>query len=271
MANLDSDFKKGKPIVSIVTVVKNHEMGLLETFGSLQNQSFQEWEMLIVVGKSTDKTLEVSNSLRNLDSRVNVLEQSDSGIYEAMNLGLKNTTGLYVWFMNAGDLFFDLGTLSRALSEILKDPVGVLIGGYQVRHENSLAVYNFKSKRLSLRSFAYTRRGGCHQAMLFRSEDLKQIGGYDVRYSLASDFDLVLRVIKKAGARRVTELYASVEPGGQADTGIHLVHDQKHAVRQENLVGIMDYFASSLWTFLARNKIKIRNRLNSLRSLLPKP
>lgn len=266
MSHLRSDLKNRQAIVSVVTVVKDHKIGLLETFKSLEQQTVENWEMIIVVGISTDESMSVSKNLRKFDRRVKVLKQEGSGIYRAMNQGLEYSSGKYIWFMNAGDKFLDFETLSKALYEIKAIPTGVLVGGYQIDSIDTVKTYNFQSKKLTLRSFAYTRRGGCHQAMLFQTDHLKQLGGYNVKYSLASDFDLVLRLIKRVGGRRVSEVFALVEPGGQADKGIFLVHSQKHQIRQENLGGITNLVVSTLWTLLARIKIKNCNKFRNFRS-----
>ena len=61
--------------ISIITVVKDHAAGLIGTFESIQGQEFQEWEMIIVVGKSSDKTLETAMALKEVDTRIRVLKQ----------------------------------------------------------------------------------------------------------------------------------------------------------------------------------------------------
>ena len=98
--------------------------------------------------------------------------------------------------------------------------------------------------------------------MIFHTQVLKSIGGFNTAYSLASDFDLVLKVIKKAGARRVSEIYAAIEPGGRADQGIFLVHKEKHLIRRNLLGGPAILAASLLWTGLARTKIISRRIWN---------
>ena len=245
--------------VSVVTVVKEHPTGLKVTFESLLKQTFFDWEMIIVVGTSRDATLLVAQEIRAKDSRVRIIEQHSVGIYGAMNEGVAAATGEFIWFMNAGDKFTTVEVLMSAIIKLSQSDEGMLIGGYAINNGNTNQTYFYPERDVTALSFAFNRRGGCHQAMIFRTQILKNIGGFDTAYSLASDFDLVLRVIKLANARRVSEVYATIEPGGRADQGIFEVHKQKHRIRRNLLGGPVISIASVFWTGLARAKIISRS------------
>lgn len=247
--------------VSIVTIVKDHVTGLLNTHISVVRQTYSDWEMLIIVGNSNDNTLLTARALESHDSRIKVLEQKGDGIYGAMNEGLEIADGEFVWFMNAGDKFAENNVLSNAVNEMSRSDIGLLVGGYQIEGGGDRQIYTFPKKDLKIFSFAFNRRGGCHQAMIFRTLPLKKLGGYEPIYTLAGDFKLILKVIRDEGARRVSDVYAEIEPGGRADQGILLVHSQKHSIRKEILKGPFVLFLSFAWTKLASFKIRMRNRL----------
>ena len=245
--------------VSVITVVKDHLVGLKNTHESLLNQTFLDWEMIIVVGDSSDGTLSFAKMLQFEDPRVHLIEQSASGIYEAMNEGLCAAIGIYTWFLNAGDKFASRTILTRAVDEVIKSEVGLIIGGHQIEGSTKIYVNRHLEGDVTAMSFAFNRRGGCHQAMIFKTAILKEIGGFDVSYSLASDFDLVIKVIKKSRAKRISEICASIEPGGIADRQIFQVHQQKHQIRRNLLGGIFIFTASFIWTIFARIKIILRH------------
>jgi glycosyltransferase involved in cell wall biosynthesis len=241
--------------VSVVTVVKNHVSGLQTTHKSLLEQDLANWEMIIVVGNSEDGSLQIAQVLQLDDKRIRVIEQSKDGIYSAMNEGLVAATGDFIWFMNAGDKFATSLVLTKAYNEILLSETGIVIGSYRIENRNNQDVSNYSRSPISILNFAFNRRGGCHQAMIFRRAALNAIGGYDLSYSLASDFDLVLKIIKSEKAIRVSEVYASIEPGGLADQGIFTVHKEKHQIRRRLLGGPFIWITSILWTWLARIKV----------------
>jgi len=247
--------------VSVITIVKDHAAGLEATHQSLLAQSYIDWEMIIVVGASNDTTLALAKGLQQIESRILLIEQNGAGIYEAMNQGLAAASGEFAWFMNAGDKFASTSAMAHGVSQISQNNTGVVIGGYQIESTGQDKFYTYAPRNITGLSFAFNRRGGCHQAMIFRTNILKEMGGFNTSYSLAADFDLVLRVIGKAKANRVSEIYASIEPGGRADQGIFLVHDQKHKIRRNLLGGPVVFLASYTWTALARLKIILRRTL----------
>lgn len=205
--------------------------------------------------------MELADEISNENDAVCVIRQESLGIFSAMNEGLNHATGEYVWFMNSGDIFAGPEVLGLAIKEIAKSSLGVVVGGYQIRRNLDISEYAFRRKKITPLSFAFSRRGGCHQAMIFRSDYVKEIGGFNLKYKVNSDFLLVLTVIKMGGGQRVSEIYADVEPGGFADQNIFTVHDEKHELRKtffrSNFVNIL----SNLWTLAARAKILARRLL----------
>ncbi len=244
--------------VSVVTIVKDHESGLRTTIDSLLGQTFQDWEMIIVVGASNDSSLMIAQEACLADSRVRLIDQESVGIYNAMNEGINEASGEFIWFMNAGDKFATPHILMHATTKLLELNVGILIGGYSVDSSDANRGGSYSEKNLTPLSFAFNRRGGCHQSMLFQAQLLKRMGGFNPDYSLASDFDLVLKVILRAKATRVPEVYAIVEPGGRADQGIFEVHNQKHKIRRNFFSNPLISILSLMWTGLARAKILTR-------------
>ena len=246
------------PRVSVITVVKDDALGLSRTHASLNNQIFNDWEMVVVVGLSLDSTMEVAKELNARDSRIKVFEEAGTGIYPAMNEGITHAVGDFIWFMNAGDVFAKKEVLAHAVEKFSNVAVGVLIGGYKILKDRKSKAFIYPEGKMTATAFAFNRRGGCHQAMIFNAPALKNVGGFDTTYFLASDFHLVLRVIKNSGALRVSELYAEIEPGGRADQGIFIVYQEKHKIRQELLGGFRIFIASLLWTEIAKTKIIAR-------------
>ena len=93
------------PKISVITVCKNCCGDFIKTRSSVLSQTFQDFEWIIVDGASTDGTAEIIKALKI--PNVRWVSEPDSGIYDAMNKGLRMAVGERVWFMNAGDRFQD--------------------------------------------------------------------------------------------------------------------------------------------------------------------
>ena len=244
--------------VSIVTIVKDDAQGLQRTYSSVRTQNALNWEMLIVVGASTDNSAELADEFSNENDSVKVIRQESRGIFSAMNEGLNYASGEFIWFMNSGDIFAGPEVLGLACNEIAKSSLGLVVGGYQFRRNAIVSKYTFRRKKITPLSFAFSRRGGCHQAMIFRTSYVKGIGGFNLKYKANSDFLLALSIIKMGGGQRVSEIYADIEPGGFADQNIFMVHKEKHELRKSFFSSKWVNLLSNCWTYAARCKILSR-------------
>jgi len=245
---------------SIITVVKNNAEGLKRTLESTICQEFQNWELVIIYGESEDSTIAVANYFIAKDSRIRLISQVDSGIYEAMNLGVENCNSEFVWFMNSGDCFHSVSSLGTGLSEIANTNLGFIVGGYQIYSDKRKFVQ--RSGSYSQFKFAFSRRGGCHQAMIFRKSAIEYFQGFDTSYRLAADYKLCLLLISKFGAKRILDVLALMEPNGASDRNLEIMHSEKASIRR-------DVFRSRpliisfgwLWKFAARTKLAFRRSI----------
>ena len=183
--------------LSIITITYNAEQYLERTIQSILNQSNQNFEYLIIDGKSKDGTLQIAEKYKN---RVNQLIcEPDKGLYDAMNKGLKNASGDFVWFMNAGDEIND----SQAVEKIYKaisNKIDILYGDtYFV--DNAGNIQGLRSEitphRLPKDLKWQDMKLGmlvCHQAFIAR----KSIAPLYMENNLSADVDWEIACLKKA-------------------------------------------------------------------------
>ena len=259
---LSRKWEKLSPMISVVTIAKNHAVGLTYTLESLLSQSFQNWESIIVVGKSIDETLSIAEEFEKRDARVKVVRQLDSGIYEAMNLGIYevSTESTFINFMNAGDSFYEADTLAKLVNIANTEKASLVIGGYKIKGYSKH--YQQKQGVLSDISFTFSRRTGCHQSMIYSIQAVLDAGAYKTKYRLAADHDLTLKILGQSGARKVEFLVAEMEPGGLSDRSLATLHREKQAIRREYFnkkpwVWLIGY----AWQFAALSKISLRSSI----------
>ena len=99
-----------KRLYSIIVVTYNNADGLLRTLKSIRLLDYVQKEIVVIDGGSKDETLNIIAD--NQDIITTSVSEKDSGIYNAMNKGVKLVSGDYVVFMNAGDEFANKDVLS---------------------------------------------------------------------------------------------------------------------------------------------------------------
>lgn len=218
--------------VTIITISKADMSGLGKTVQSLQNQSYQFWNLIIVLPDNQDISYQFALNLSISDPRVKLICSPEQGIYQSMNCALEDLNYGYVWFMNGGDQFATYKSLEIAYREIVKSNVGVLIGGYQIMENQKVVSFTRSSREISPRRFSLNVRSGNHQAMIFALKEFPKIK-FDVNYSIAADFKFVLQVLIFSKGMRINEVLSEIESGGVSNLRISEVWSQKQNIRKE--------------------------------------
>ena len=89
--------------VSIIIATYNSERTIKRALESVMNQTYQNWECLVIDGNSKDKTIEIVNNFVKLDSRFRYISESDNGIYDAFNKGWQKAKGKWIYYLGSDD------------------------------------------------------------------------------------------------------------------------------------------------------------------------
>lgn len=177
---------------SIVTVVFNSEFVLENTIKSITEQEYKDIEYIIIDGGSTDGTIDIIKKYERFVSFW--ISETDNGIYDAMNKGLKKATGDYVWFLNAGDEIYSPDTLSF-INTLVSD-ADAYYGEVEYIDENGkdLGTRTLKKPPENL-SWKDLDKGMVvsHQSIIVKRD--KAIY-YNLNYKYCSDIDWMIRTLK---------------------------------------------------------------------------
>ena len=172
-----------KLLFSIIVVSLNAGKTIGKTMESILSQNCDDYEVIVKDGGSLDETV----SLVPDNKHFIIIEQKDTGIYDAMNQAIAASNGQYLIFMNCGDTFAHADVLRIVKQEIGNDNPAMVFGNYirdGIVHEQPGALTSFYLYRTPL----------CHQTIFFNGELLREKYLYDVSYKILADYDLELRL-----------------------------------------------------------------------------
>ena len=195
--------------ISVITVTKNSEKFLEENIKSLSNQTYKNFEHIIIDGKSTDNTIEIIK--RNSDKIHKWISEPDEGLYYAMNKGIKLSTGDIIGILNSDDFYYQnaLEIVNKYFS--MDENLDFLFGTVE-KHK---LMYGYFPKKIKWTFGFYTT----HSVGFFikKSSQIK-VGFYDTQYNFSSDYDLFYRMIEKEKMKGVStkkdEILGKFRQGG---------------------------------------------------------
>ena len=172
--------------VSIITVCLNAADTIDATIKSVLNQNFKDFEYIVVDGGSVDGTVALLKKYQQ-ENMLQYKSESDTGIYDAMNKGIKLATGKWIYFLGSDDIFFDNGVLEKLFCTNLKD-TQIFYGNVKYLHSGTIYDGSFDHEKISLKNI-------CHQAMFVQKSVFDQIGLFNTKYKVSADHEFNLRWI----------------------------------------------------------------------------
>lgn len=172
---------------SIITVAYNDLDNLKITYNSVKNQTFDDYEYLVVDGGSTDGTVDYLKEIIESDSCVRYISEKDNGIYDAMNKGVKLSEGDYILFLGAADTFYT-DSILQEVDELLDDSIDVFYGKVMFSSgENKGKSLGDKLDFLSILLDRYV----AHQSVFARREVALEYP-FNVNYRFLADQDFMM-------------------------------------------------------------------------------
>lgn len=179
-----------KPAISIITVNLNDAKGLEKTIKSVIQQTFLHYEFIVIDGASTDGSVEVIEKYK--DSIHKHICEPDTGIFNAMNKGIKMATGNYCYFLNANDTFANDDVLTSVFSNKFYDVP--FICGHQLNdYGDHIGRVSAKDRPLNLSDFYWGTIK--HQATFIRRDLFEKYGLYDESLKITADWKFFLETI----------------------------------------------------------------------------
>jgi glycosyltransferase involved in cell wall biosynthesis len=202
--------------ISLITVCYNSAETIRDSLVSVNNQSYQNIDHIIIDGASNDQTLNIVNEKKR--RIVKVVSEPDKGIYDAYNKGLKLVEDGIVGFLNSDDIYSHDAVIERVMAEFEDPNIDAVYGDlmYVSKEDLSKKKRFWKSKDYLEGSFL-TGFVPAHPTLFFRATVYEKIGNFNTDFRYSGDFDLMLRAfhLEKIKSRYINDVFVLMRDGGQ--------------------------------------------------------
>ncbi len=172
-----------QPFLSIITINYNDATGLERTMASVLEQSYTDFEYIVIDGDSDDGSVDAVK--KHEDKLAYWVSEKDTGIYNAMNKGIAVANGEFLLFLNGGDLL----NKTSAVEDFISHPSfrgDIIYGDY--KFENGEKIYPDE-----LYPAYFMKTSLPHQSTFFRKNVFEQLGNYDESYRMGGDRDFFIK------------------------------------------------------------------------------
>lgn len=239
------------PKISIITVVRNGEQYIESAIKSIISQTYENIEYIVIDGKSSDGTVEIIKEFE--DCITHWISEPDKGIYDAMNKGVRFSTGEWILFINSDDYLLNDHVIEQAVPFLNKCTNLIAYGQVQISFsagEDKTSGDEWDKLKYRFRNVAmcFPHQGTFHSKRLFDQ------GLFDNSFKIAGDYDLLLRHLKNNDATFIPVLIAKMRAVGISNNaGKLLLLRETRRVQVKN--GIYKLVPSYPWIISAAKLI----------------
>jgi glycosyltransferase involved in cell wall biosynthesis len=215
------------PLISVITINFNDRVGLERTFESVFNQTFQDFEYIVIDGGSNDGSKELIEE--NTEKISYWISEPDKGIYNAMNKGISAAKGDYLLFLNSGDKFYAEKSLSLGSKYLGEEDI--IYGDLEVVNDEKSSIKKYPTD-LSL--FYFYEEALPHPSTFIKKSAFEKFGLYDENLKIVSDWKWFLLSIctQNASFKKIEEVISTFYLDGMSSD----LANQKKLANERNLV-----------------------------------
>lgn len=160
--------------ISIITAVFNRQDTILRAIQSIKNQTYENIEIIVVDGGSTDNTVNIARTL--LSDKDVIISEQDSGIYDALNKGIDASSGDVIGFLHSDDFYNDNNVISKASKCFANENCDVVYGNaaFFKKDNPNKTIRKYKSDELSIRNLAWGKMPA-HTSMFLKKNNFSRL------------------------------------------------------------------------------------------------
>lgn len=201
------------PLISIITATYNAENFLESSIQSIVNQTYQNFEYIIIDGGSTDRTVQIIEDHKTVISHW--MSEPDNGIYDAWNKGLNKAEGEWIVFLGADDQLLP-DSLETYVNFITSNQPGQFdyISSRVRRIRPDTSIEGIVGKPWKWKEFKF-RMTTAHPGSFHSSRLFAKTGTYNTEYKIVADYEILLRFGKDLKAGYIDKITVNMSTGGR--------------------------------------------------------
>lgn len=236
--------------LSIITATYNSEKTIGETIRSVRDQTFQDFEHVIIDGGSTDGTLAILDELKH--SRLVYISEKDRGIYDALNKGVKLATGNIIGVIGSDDFYTDNDVLMNVARAFERHDTDSLFGDLlYVDHHDKNKVVRYWSAGDYDRSVFLKGWMPPHLTFFLKKDIYLKHGLYKPEFKFSGDYELMLRMLYKHGisTQYLPRILVTMRTGG---TSTKNLANRLKANREDRQAWVVNQLQPRFFTLLLK-------------------
>ena len=246
------------PLLSIITINRNNANGLDKTIQSVINQSYEDFEYIVIDGNSTDHSIDI---IKKYNSNINYwVSETDKGIYNAMNKGIAKANGNYVLFLNSGDYLVNSDVLKSVFEK--QQTADIIYGNMQIDWGNGKITSGKMPVKITFKQMYLDTLW--HPVSFIKKTLFDKYGLYNETYKVVADYDFFFKAII---INNVTTYHINVDIAMYNLNGLSSLPENKALEQAERRKVIESYLPQSIIDFaidtIVPDKLSIFDRLKN--------
>ncbi len=262
---------EGNALITVITVSSNSEEYIADTMQSILNQTYQNYEYIIVDNASSDKTVDIIKSYESaFKGRLKWVSEPDKGIYDAMNKGIDLASGELIGIINSDDYYPEdtLELVAKAYINYVGSHGLIILTGSLCRVDvNKVPLFVLKAKTDQIEKVIDSSFTINHPSTFVAANVYNEVGRFNSAFKYAGDYDFFYRAVKhkKVNIINIDVVLAYMRAGGATDRiqNVFCRAKEEYMVRRGNLPFLKNILNSAHYYLVVLSKILIKRMISA--------
>lgn len=242
--------------VSLITAVYNRQSTISRALDGVFSQNYKNIESVVVDGASHDSTFKIVSDYKKKHENIVAISEPDSGIYDALNKGIRISSGEILGFAHSDDFFADCSVIKDVVEAFNDKSIDIVYGDldYVSKDDQDKILRHWVAGNF----FPHSLSKGWmppHPAMFVRRRVVEKLGSFDTGFKISSDYDVILRYFHctKIHTKYIPRVLVKMQVGGESNRSFVKIFQKScedYLILRKNKVG-------GFWSLFLKNARKI--------------